>query len=455
MSVFLFSKIFLFTLLCFSLSIFCHGQKIDSYNYSSNKDNKKSFDSLQSGLSKAMQGKFNSKLHKTSNSLDKYEPAFFEKFPSSLNSQNIQRYSDISSVQKYSSVYSNYKDLSFPNGINKLSSSLDSKSIGKHSKTIEKYSSTYEKFKKRFDKEMANNSIKKYSDYKFDTSIVHNNKYLKKYYDSIKKAIPVIPASPFQKNMSKDELIKQVNDKFLAPQKKQTDTVSKAFDKAQLEKKRIDNDIDLTKAKIQPETLQDLKPIGGSLIKSKYLNKLDSIRKTSLKAERLKFKEAETAAQTKLAYLKNKETFWQKSYFEGIIGIPPGNNSNFQLSPALGFHLSSNISFGAGPNFSFKRDLQKINTTAGLRLFAKGEMFNRQAYLQAEDQMLPHAISIEGNPFTQHNFFAGGGYVIPFLSPLTFNISLMYKVYSNGNVENSTSPWIFRIGFSSVKQINK
>lgn len=267
--------------------------------------------------------------------------------------------------------------------------------------------------------------------------------------------MPVIPASPFQKNMSKDEIIKQVNDKFLAQSKKQTDTLSKAFDKAQLEKRKIDNEIDLTKAKIQPETLQELKPIGGSFIKSKYLNDLDSIRKISLKAERLKFKEEGTAAQTKLAYLKNKETFWQKSYFEGIIGIPQGGNSNFQFSPALGYHLSSHISFGAGPNFSFKKDLQKINTTAGLRLFAKGEMFNRQAYLQAEDQMLPHAISIEGNPFTQHNFFAGGGYVVPFLSPLTFNISLMYKIYSNGNAENSASPWIFRIGFSTVKQINK
>ena len=293
----------------------------------------------------------------------------------------------------------------------------------------------------------------KFNALKIDSSVIHNNKYTKKYYDSIRKTIPAMPQAPFQ-NLTKEQMVKEVNRQFLQEAKAPADSLPKVRSGAEQLGKNIDTKVGLARAKIQPDQLQELVPMAGTVVKSKHIKKLDSLRKIDLKAQRLKLQEEETGAKNKVASLKAKETVWQKSYFEGVIGIPQGykkdNYTILQLSPSLAYHLSSHISVGAGPSFLIKKDdNNKMTATSGGRVFVKASFYQRHLYAQGEDQINPNTVSLEKASFTQHNIFAGGGYILPFFEPLAFNVSLMYRFYSNGDVSNASSPWLFRVGIST------
>jgi hypothetical protein len=282
-----------------------------------------------------------------------------------------------------------------------------------------------------------------------------SKKLLKKKTDSLKKKtglnkIPIDPNISKYQHMSDQDLVKAVNSKFLSQSSLQ-DSTAALEKKTNLEGQKLQKEVDLTKAKLTPDHLENLVPSPGSVIKTKYLSHLDSIRDADLKRARLKLNQEKRTADTYVASVTKKESFFKKSYFEGIAGIQPGSFTILQFSPAFATHFSKRISLGVGPNLSLKNDGKNFVATTGLRSFLKAEFFNRQVYGQAEDQINP-AISLDNTHFTQHNFLLGGGCVVPFMRPLTFNLALLYKIYSNGTSQASgTSPWVFRVGISSVK----
>jgi hypothetical protein len=304
----------------------------------------------------------------------------------------------------------------------------------------------YQSFQKQFPVLMSGDPIGKMRSLRLDSNTVFNNKYMNKYYDSIKGSMPVLP-NGISPTTSQDQLVNEVNNKFRSESK--IDSVQEMRDRAIAKRNDGKSKIDLAKTKISQDELSELKPMAASLIKSKYLDELDSIRKVDMKTRGIQMAEKKMAEDHKVASIKEKEKIWNKSYFEGIVSLIQGNDTQFQLSPALAYHLNSRISIGAGPNLMVRKDLQKISLTGGMRAFVKSEFFNRHLYAQLEDQMNPHTLSSEGSFFSQHNLYAGGGYVLPFFSPLTLNLSLMYKFYSNGDALNASSPWMIRVGIST------
>jgi hypothetical protein len=284
-----------------------------------------------------------------------------------------------------------------------------------------------------------------YGNLKLDSATVFNNKFMKKYTDSIRKAMPTPPSSPFQK-VTKDQMVNEVNKKFLHSGDSMADSSSNL---AQMKKRKAW--ADLNYQRLEQADAQQLQPLVTEFVKKEFLPKLDSIKFIDMKAARLKMEEKETKAKTKLAEIRQKETLWNKSYFEGVVGLSP-SGSGIQFSPAMAYHIVPSWSVGAGPNILFNKVNDDWKFDVNVRLLTKYEIFERTAYFQAEDLVNPNTIGLENNVFTQHNLMAGGGYVLPFLTPISFNLSLMYRFYSNGETAKTPSNWLFRIGISTNKK---
>ncbi len=198
----------------------------------------------------------------------------------------------------------------------------------------------------------------------------------------------------------------------------------------------------------------DLPPLPGSIVKSKYLTGLDSLRKINLKDEQLTLKEQQNSAQSKLAIVQQKPTFWQKSYFEGVLGIWSGKDITlYQVSPALGYHFTDYFSVGLGPTLQVHAESKKLYANGAFRTFTKIEFLQRQLYLQVEDAMNPYSTR-EKAKLDKHNVFVGGGVLMSMKSPVTLNFSVLYKVNEGKASMSDISPFVFRLGISTIK-INK
>lgn len=190
-------------------------------------------------------------------------------------------------------------------------------------------------------------------------------------------------------------------------------------------------------------------------LKEKYLNWLDSIRKTNLKKDGYKLTEEKLSKNAKVTKLAKKAKFLDKVYFEGIIGILSGALNGkmniVQVSPSFGYHLTEFFSLGLGPNILLQEADQKLNLQLGVRTFAKFEFFDKKLYSQVEDQISFPQLTQKNlenrSTGAQHTILAGGGYLLPLTSKLFLNLSVMYRMAG----VNNGSPWIFRVGFSSKK----
>jgi hypothetical protein len=266
--------------------------------------------------------------------------------------------------------------------------------------------------------------------------------------DSVTSKLPPKPVNPFQET-SEDQLVKQLNKEL----RNQADSLRDST-KWVGEAKKKKEWVDLNYALLKKEDGSDLKPMATFLVKTHLLKHIDSNRLANLKATRTKMEQGEKDGRQRFAKFREKETVWKKSYLEGIMGMAANQSGAFQFSPALAYHIVPSWSVGGGPNLmvSKKKESSNINLDAGARLLTKYEMLHRTLYLQLEDRINPASVSKENNPFTQHAFLGGAGYVIPLFSPIALNVAAMYKFYSNGAAQNDGSRWIFRIGFSTNKK---
>lgn len=147
-----------------------------------------------------------------------------------------------------------------------------------------------------------------------------------------------------------------------------------------------------------------------------------------------------------------KKTFLSKFYFEGIVSTQKygGKGDEIHFSPAIGYEITHDFSVGVGPNIIIRKDERSASLQAGFRTFAKYQIFDQRAYLQVEDRVDP-VYAGENQPIQrQHNILAGGGILIPLSKSLALNASLLYRVNNSVGVPLG-SPWIFRIGVSTIK----
>ncbi|MBT1708774.1 hypothetical protein KK062_11090 [Fulvivirgaceae bacterium PWU5] len=297
---------------------------------------------------------------------------------------------------------------------------------------------------------------------------VYSEKQWKLWRDSLTKIpdsnIPPIPKTlPAKKEVSEQELAHAVREAFFNNSdslsgkytaRDSLDGLTQRLPNAGIVDKNLTRTPDLSEVKLPASALQRLSPLEGRTLKSKYLTSLDSIRKVNLKGEHLQLKEQATSAQGKLSLFRKKPSFLDRSYFEGVLGVSGGDFTILQLSPSLGYHFTDYLSFGLGPNLVLREETKKMVTTVGVKTFIKAEFFKRQAYLQAEDVMDSYAVygsREKRNLFEQHNVFVGAGYLISISSPLTFNLAVLYKVNDTAFSLHEFSPWVFRIGISTIK----
>ena len=197
-----------------------------------------------------------------------------------------------------------------------------------------------------------------------------------------------------------------------------------------------------------------LPPLSGGVTKSKYLNSLDSMRDVNLKENALRLREANINASQKILTFTRIPSLIDRSYLEGVLGMAIGDDPLYQITPCWGIHLLKYISVGAGPNLLLRKEHKRFHSSIGAKVFTKVEFFKRRVYLQGEDLMDSYAVNSEesGKSFYEcHNFFVGGGWLLSLSAPVTLNLSLMYNVSDRSISQQTISPFIFRIGFSTVK----
>lgn len=279
-----------------------------------------------------------------------------------------------------------------------------------------------------------------------------------------------------KKQVSKEEFIDIVNDKFFSSLKEskanipETDSLRNLGD---LEKPnfpmqgnftpvRLDSIPDLSKIELSPSLLEDLNLIQGNFLESAFLDQLDSIRNVNLSEQRISLKERQVTENVLITQLKEKSSQFDKVYFEGVLGVLEGDFTIVQASPALGYQITENLSLGLGPNLHIQRVEKNIKITAGLKSFAKVGFLKQRAYLQAEDIMNSFAGSepLERKMFIEkHSIFVGGGYMFPLIGKTKLNFSVLYRINNrinnDGIKSEAASPWVVRIGLSSAKSKNE
>ncbi len=259
-----------------------------------------------------------------------------------------------------------------------------------------------------------------------------------------------------KKEVSKEDLLQALNKSFAGKSKLDDPNFDQknVLDAAQKETASEAKGFDPLSGKLPQPVLEGLPPLSGNLLDAKYTKLIDSLRKIKLSEQGLKLKEEKLSEDVKEAVFKKKPKFWDNAYFDGILGIVGNDNATIvQASPSLGYHIMPLFSLGIGPMFSIQKQDNSINSTVGIRSFAKVELFKQRAYVQTEYQINPYQVDYKNINASQGNFLIGGGVVKSLYGKIAINLSLLYR-FDNNEVLQGSSPWVFRIGVSTVK-VNK
>lgn len=288
---------------------------------------------------------------------------------------------------------------------------------------------------------------------------VYSQKYIQKLRDSLgaSKADSIMQlAGTLSKISSKQDLISKLNE----PLKEKQNMKGVGYDE---ENQSLTSDdatklqglSNLEKMQLPPEVLSELAPLKGKLMESKYMRAVDSMRQVYMREKGYKLDEKQLTEELKKTLMAEKPSFWDKVNFEMIIGFM--HDSAFtivQLSPAWAYHFTDRISFGLGPNISLDYHDKEINGVLGFRSFIKGEVWKQRAYLQVEDNMAPVRVSSEALRNSPHSLLVGGGGLLPISKKFAINLALFYRV-NQEHVKPGGSPWVVRVGLSSIKNTGK
>jgi hypothetical protein len=216
------------------------------------------------------------------------------------------------------------------------------------------------------------------------------------------------------------------------------------------------SNMSLDKMQLPQELLSEIAPLKGQLIDSKYMHVIDSMRELYMKAKGYKLDEKQLTEELKKTAMEKKPKFWDKVYFEMVLGFMQGDSSFtiFQVSPSWAYHFTPYLSLGAGPNISVQYAEKKVHGMVGVRTYIKGEFWKHRVYAQVEDSMEPTRINTEAFRSSPHSLLVGGGGVLPFSKKYGINLALFYRV-NQQQVRPGGSPWVVRVGLSSIKNTGK
>lgn len=285
---------------------------------------------------------------------------------------------------------------------------------------------------------------------------VYSEKALKKLYDSlgVSKLDSVLALLPNKKEVSKEDLLNAINFEMpTAPPVSESMGPKDLLNKEEITSLKDEiSGPDLSTMKLPQEMLSELPPMEGFEFPSDKFRMMDSLRQEYLSKQKLSLNEQEIKDGVARAVAKKKPKFWDKTYFEGILSYLKYQETDFlQISPSLGFHLTKNFSLGLGPNILLKEENKNWSVFVGYRSFAKMELFSQRGYLQVEDIVDPGGLSTEYLKDMNHSILAGGGVLLPISRLLSINFSVLYRVNNEQYSGNQISPWVFRVGLSSIK----
>jgi hypothetical protein len=269
---------------------------------------------------------------------------------------------------------------------------------------------------------------------------------LKKFDSLYAKANPYL-----KKEVGKEELLNELNKSFLGQSNLSGPAMNETGMRDAVKNELVNESKEFNPltGKLPQSVLGGLSPLSGSLVDSKYVKLVDSLRSIKLKEQGMTLDERELSEQGKEIVLKKKPKFWDKTYGDIILGVLHNENTTImQVSPSLGYHILPLFSIGLGPMISVQKQDSIYNTKVGLRSFAKVELFKQRAYIQAEYQLSPYQIQYKDIKINNGNVLLGCGIVKKVYGHIAINAALLYKVYNNDSV---TSPWVFRLGLSTVK----
>lgn len=273
-------------------------------------------------------------------------------------------------------------------------------------------------------------------------------------YDSLYNKAALLAS---KKEVGKEDLLQAINKPFTDKNKLDQSTFSdkKIIDEAKKETEDKAKELDLRSGKLPQEVLEKLPPLSGNMLDSKYLKVIDSLRKKKLTQQHLKLLEKRVSENARENIFKKKPKFLDKTYFDGVIGVVGIENATIvQASPSIGYHFLPLFSVGVGPMISLQRQGQSVNSTIGIRSFAKAEIWKQRAYFQVEHQINPYQIDNRNFNVGYGNLLLGGGFVKSLYGKIGVNLSLLYRVNSQEALP-SASPWVFRLGISTMNSEKK
>lgn len=296
---------------------------------------------------------------------------------------------------------------------------------------------------------------------------IYSEKFLKKISDSLRENLDINAYRNLVKNpqaFGDKDLLEAVNKKFPAfPDQSKyvqdANALKKSTSKEALPSvSDLLNHDSISGLKVPDHILAELPPLPGSQLKTKYLSALDSLRSLKLKQEKLLLKEEKISDHAKAALFRKKPGFWDKTYFEGIVGVLNGEESItvVNISPSLGYKITNTFSLGIGPALLLKADHQNISTSGGMRTFLKTEFFHGRVYTQIENLVglskSDPIDNIEKKTTVNNTVSVGGGGLFPLSKTLSLNLLALYKLTGRETQLTGTSPWEFRIGLSLTKR---
>lgn len=344
---------------------------------------------------------------------------------------------------------------SIPNGYNAQNGNINEKSLLNESKAVERLRTTTERV-------VGTNvgTLGSFSDFG-NVKTVLSQKQLAKLRDSLglKKFDSIYNNASLlagKKEVGKEDLLKAINNPLVDKAKMNPTELndSKLRDAGKQEAEKEAKNLDLGTVKLPQWELEKMSPLSGNVIDSKYVKLVDSMKNINLGRQDLSLLERKIDQQYSQVIFKDKPKFWDKAYFDGVLGVAGGENGSIvQFSPNLGYHITPRFSLGVGPIVSIQQQSKNINTNFGVRSFAKVEVWRQRGYFQIEHQINPGQLDYKNIQVAQGSLLAGGGIVKKIFNNIAINLSILYRVHSTPEIAGSSN-WVFRFGVSTVNSTN-
>ncbi|MBL0744806.1 hypothetical protein [Chryseolinea lacunae] len=208
----------------------------------------------------------------------------------------------------------------------------------------------------------------------------------------------------------------------------------------------------LTKLQLDPLGRSMLPSLPGKVVPKELASLVDSVRLGHLREQKLCLDTVSHYRAMLEMKFKERQSFWEKTYKEFLVGVSTHDFKTFQFAPALAYPLTKRLSLGLGPSLLFQQAGSDVDSKRNYTLtwrargFVKAQLFNR-AYAQVEDTYMP---AQRDGVNAANTLLGGGGYLFPLTQKISLNMVVLFRVYSSDPSRN-VPPFVFRLGISSLR----